>query len=89
MLHHGLQSCLVFAARYSHHRRTGASFMIINTIKLYWGNLSKTTQDQILSESGEATTNLEDWKSLREYVREYESASLVEKTQLNSKINKN
>lgn len=66
-LHHGLQTALIFAARYSHDRPTGASLMITNTLKLYWPNLSENVKKQILKESESATENLEDWISLREY----------------------
>lgn len=65
-LHHGLQTALVFAARYSHNRPTGASLMITNTLKLYWPNLSENVKEQILKESENATENLEDWISLKE-----------------------
>lgn len=58
------ESILVFAARYAHHRSTGASLNVIHNIIAAWDDLSTTTQSQILRERKEATFNQDDWKRL-------------------------
>lgn len=58
------ESILVFAARYAHHRSTGASLNVIHNIIAAWDDLSATTQSQILRERKEATFNQDDWKRL-------------------------
>lgn len=65
-LPHHMQTCLVFAARYAHHRNTGGALAICTAIRDQWTSLDKHTQDQILRESHEATANLDDWQKLRD-----------------------
>jgi leucyl aminopeptidase (aminopeptidase T) len=68
-----LQTVLVFAARYAHSRNTGGTWVVVRTLKQHWGQLSDYIQEQILSESHEATTNLDDWQRLRDFVENYQT----------------
>lgn len=63
MLPENIQGCLVYAARYAHNRHTGAALQIIKTIKSCWHQLSARTQKDLIEESYEATTNLDDWRA--------------------------
>jgi hypothetical protein len=61
-------TALVFAARYTHHRNTGATLMIVRCLMFNWGRIDQTTRDQILREAYQyATTNRDDWKKLFHY----------------------
>jgi len=64
-MNYSIESCLVFAARYSHNRKTGAASLVVDAIKSEWDGLALYTREQIIRESHEATTNLETWESLR------------------------
>jgi hypothetical protein len=65
-----MQVSLVFAARYAHHRNTGAALLVTTAVKQCWHKLDKRTKEQILRESHEATFNFEDWNSLRVFASE-------------------
>lgn len=54
-------SIWVYAARYCHHRQTGAAFQVVNSILLHWDEFDPDTQDQLIKEAGGATSNLDDW----------------------------
>ena len=69
LLSHPMQSALVFAARYSHFRKTGAALMVVGALKSCWPQLDEYTQEQILEESLEATENLDDWAELRVFAK--------------------
>ena len=56
------QTCLIFAARYAHHRQTGAALQVVTAIAQNWDKLSDHTREQLQREAKEATTNLEDWR---------------------------
>jgi len=58
------ESCLIFAARYAHHRKTGAANVVVSSIIGSWGNLSPKIKADIKKEALEATTNLDDWKRI-------------------------
>lgn len=60
-----LQTCLVFAARYAHTRKTAASFVVTQTILANWNRLDEKTQTQLVKEADEATCNFEDWRNLK------------------------
>ena len=60
-----VQTAFVFAARYVHHRDTGGTLAVCKALSCVWPQLSKYTQDQILRESHEATTNLHEWREFR------------------------
>jgi hypothetical protein len=62
-----LQTALIFAARYTHNRNTGATLHMTETLKNNWIQLSTHIQKQIIKESHEASTNLEKWQELREF----------------------
>jgi hypothetical protein len=47
--------------------------VVVRTLKQHWGQLSDYIQEQILSESHEATTNLDDWQRLRDFVENYQT----------------
>ena len=66
-LPHQVQSCFVFAARYAHHRNTGAALATVRGLELVWHQLSESTREQIIRETEEATVNLSDWLRLREF----------------------
>ena len=61
---------LVFAARYSHSRNTGASLMVVSEIMARWNELSSHTQDQLVRESHEAAYSLELWEGFRAFAKE-------------------
>jgi hypothetical protein len=63
MLPENIQGCLVYAARYAHNRQTGAALQVVNAIKSCWHQLSARTQIDLIEESYEATTNLDDWRA--------------------------
>lgn len=64
----GLQTALVFAARYTHNRATAGAHVIIETIQHEWPRLSQRTRDQLARESNEATENKGDWREFRQAV---------------------
>lgn len=61
-----LYQILVFAARYAHHRNTGAALAVCNAIAQEWDNLDRDAQTQIQRESFEAEYNQDDWQKIRE-----------------------
>jgi len=62
------QTAFVFAARYVHNRNTGGTLQLCNALRYFWSQLSEETREQILKESQEATTNLDDWEAFRKEV---------------------
>lgn len=60
-----LQTALVFAARYTHHRNTGGTLAVCRALALVWDQMDERTQKQIIQESHEATYNLDDWARFR------------------------
>jgi hypothetical protein len=60
-----VQTSFVFAARYVHHRNTGGTLAVVKGLAYVWPQLSTETQEQILRESHEATTNKEEWFEFR------------------------
>ena len=62
-----LQDCLVYAARYSHNRPTGAANVVVATLMDLWDGLDEQTQTQIIRESLHATESPDDWERLREF----------------------
>jgi len=67
---HKIESCLIFAARYSLNRHTGAASLVVDAAKEMWDDLELYTRDQLIRESREATTNLERWESLRVFAKQ-------------------
>lgn len=65
-----MQIALMFSARYAHHRNTGAALLVTTALKQCWDKMDKRTKEQIIRESHEATTNFEDWNSLRVFANE-------------------
>lgn len=65
-----MQIALLFAARYAHHRNTGGASMVVTALKQCWHKIDDQTKDQIIRESHEATANLDDWQSLRDFANE-------------------
>ena len=56
------QTCLVFAARYSHDRNTSAALIVVNTILQNWDRLTQHTKEQLFRDArADATCNLGDW----------------------------
>jgi hypothetical protein len=67
MTKHEIQTLLVFSARYSHTRQTGAAYQVVNAIKNNWDSIDDRTRLQLICESqNEATCNYEDWNQLLE-----------------------
>lgn len=60
-----MQTAMVFAARYTHHRNTGGTLAVCRALAWCWDQLDKRTQKQILDESHEATCNRDDWERFR------------------------
>ena len=65
-----VQTALVFAARYTHHRETGGTLMVTEALTHVWDQLSEDTQTQILKEAYEATANQQDWIDFRAKMKE-------------------
>lgn len=63
-----VETCFVFAARYTHNRSTGGTLAVCRALKEVWPRLSDHTKEQIIRESHEATSNLEDWEEFRKEV---------------------
>ena len=59
------QTVWIFAARYAHHRNTGAAWAVVNSVKSNWDLFDEATKNQLIKESHEATHNQEDWEVLR------------------------
>jgi len=58
-------TALVFAARYTHHRNTGATLLLVRCLMFNWERIDQLTRDQILREAyQDATTNHDDWQVL-------------------------
>lgn len=62
-----IQTSLVFAARYTHDRRTGGALVVVRALQSCWAQLSKNTQHQIITESTGATCNQDDWAVLQSF----------------------
>lgn len=60
-----MQTAMVFAARYTHHRNTGGTLAVCRALAWCWDQLDERTQKQILDESHEATCNRDDWERFR------------------------
>ena len=58
------ESCLVYAARYAHHRRTAAAMQVVNNIIAKWDDIDPRVRKLIVRESREATHNHDDWQKL-------------------------
>ena len=54
----------IFAARYAHHRNTGAAYQVVRCILEAWDRLDQQTRLQLVREASEATTCKEDWDLL-------------------------
>lgn len=60
----GDESVVVFAARYAHHRNTGASLLVCNHIKRNWDRYCQNTQQMLQRETEEAQFNPSDWERI-------------------------
>ena len=59
------QSCLVYAARYAHTRKTAASYVVVSSILHHWDELDDRIKKNLIKEAKmEATCNMEDWDRL-------------------------
>lgn len=63
-----LDSVYVYAARYAHHRNTGAAIQVIAATMA--ANVSDETLMQMIRESYEATYNKGDWVAFRKAARD-------------------
>jgi outer membrane PBP1 activator LpoA protein len=63
-----------------HNRGTGGAYQIVQSIQKNWALLSKENQNQILKESYEASTNLEDWENLRKFAEEQKNTPEIPPT---------
>lgn len=54
----------IFAARYAHHRNTGAAYAVVQRILADWDTLDLPTRQQLIREASEATHCEDDWKRL-------------------------
>jgi hypothetical protein len=58
-------TALVFAARYTHHRNTGATLLLVRFLIFNWERIDVIIKAQILREAYQgATTNRDDWQVL-------------------------
>ncbi len=58
-------TAMIFAARYTHARKTGGTLAIVRCLIANWQRLNVLTQDQILREAyQEAQYNQDDWQLL-------------------------
>ena len=62
-----IDALAMFSARYSHHRQTGASLVVVRELKGSWGSISDDVKAKIIQESYEASENLSDWEDLRQW----------------------
>ena len=60
-----IQTALVFAARYTHHRGTGGTLAVCSALAYCWDQLDEHTRKQIIEESHEATCNKHEWAQFR------------------------
>ena len=60
-----IQTALVFAARYTHHRDTGGTLAVCRALAYCWDQLDERTRKQIIEESHEATCNKHEWAQFR------------------------
>lgn len=59
------RTALVFAARYTHNRKTGGTYVIVGCLIVNWDRINENTQVQILREAyNEAKYNRDDWQKL-------------------------
>ncbi|KZX82875.1 hypothetical protein A3715_18545 [Oleiphilus sp. HI0009] len=65
-----IDTLCIFAARYAHNRNTGAALATVRSLIAQWDKLKPTTKEQIIKESHEATTCIEDWVLLRKLVND-------------------
>jgi hypothetical protein len=65
-----LQNCLVYAARYAHHRNTGAAMQVCMSIIYYYDQLDVDILNNLYNESFEAVYNRDDWNSMRNSLKE-------------------
>lgn len=56
-----LGEMLVYAARYAHHRETGAANRVVSCILGNWDLLNERHKVQITNEASEASCNKTDW----------------------------
>ena len=61
-----METIYIMAARYAHHRNTGAALAVVSQILKDWDKLSQQARDQLQREAHEASCNFEDWKMLIE-----------------------
>ena len=66
-----VQTALVFAARYAHDRKTAGAMVVVQAIKHCWKQLDEKVQRQIINETISATTNITDWKDLRDFAEKH------------------
>lgn len=57
-------SVYIYAARYAHHRATGAALQVVSEILNNWDRLPKQVQGQLKREAQEVTSNHDDWQRL-------------------------
>jgi hypothetical protein len=60
-----IDTLAVMSARYAHHRNTGASMVVIRSIKCYWEEMIDSGKKQVLKESNEAAYNKDEWLQFR------------------------
>ena len=70
-----LQTCMVFAARYTHSRPTGGAYVVIHALMRHWLQLSDHTRMLLLRESREATENIGEWEELRKFALHHPSGT--------------
>jgi hypothetical protein len=70
-----LQTAIVFAARYTHSRRTAGAYAIIYTIRAHWDQLSEVTHKMLVKESYEASANRQDWQDFRDFAENWNSSA--------------
>lgn len=59
------ESCLVFAARYAHSRKTAAAHLVVSEILSKWEGISESTRAQLKREAEvSSAANIDDWQRL-------------------------
>ena len=57
-----IDTLAIFSARYSHQRKTGASFAVIQALKSeFWGMMSIDGKRQLLKETSESSWCKDEW----------------------------
>ena len=65
-----IDTLAIFSARYSHQRKTGASFAVIQALKSeFWGMMSLDGKRQLIKETRESSWCKDDWEEFCDWAK--------------------